>query len=369
MPSVLCPYCLRSQARDELRYRCPPQCAAEPGGLRIFGREDLSSTGSCPHGRRPQARRYCAHCGHPLIREYLDGRHHMIALVGAEGSGKSTLVGVLVHELRHRVGERLGDVAVDLLGEDSRLQYARTLQQPLYGDGRTPAPTRPASTRQEGRHDPLLIALRWHRRRRLPLLAPVVATALLVFYDTAGEDLRTSESAEALNEYLRAASGIVLTLDTAALLAGVEDRGGAGGDPLVALTTVVGHLRELQHVRTPIAVSLTKIDLIQGRDDHFGPASPLRRESRHVRRFDEADSLDVHEEIRAWLASRGLQHLDNTLATTFTQYRYFGLSALGQAPRDGGVITSPGIRPYRVEDPLLWLLDRVGAAPTSGGRA
>jgi GTPase SAR1 family protein len=365
MRSVLCPYCLRSQARDELRYRCAPQCAAEPGGLRTFTRQDLSSTGACPHGRHPQARRYCAHCEHPLIREYIDGRHHMIALVGAEGSGKSTLVGVLVHELRHRVGERLGDVAVDLLGEDSRLQYARALQEPLYGDGRTPAPTRPARTRREGRHDPLMIALRWRRRRPLLLLPPVVTTALLVFYDTAGEDLRTSESAEALNEYLRTASGILLTLDTAALLAGP----GPDGDPLAALHTVIGHLRELQRLTTPIAVSLTKIDLIQGRDDHFGPGSPLRRESRHVRRFDEGDSLDVHEEIRSWLASRGLQHLDNTLATTLTQYRYFGLSALGQAPRDGAVITSPGIRPYRVEDPLLWLLHGVGAAPSSGGRS
>lgn len=365
---VMCPYCFERQGRTDLLYSCFPVCAAESGDVLTFSPADLSAAGHCPHGRRPQARRLCAKCGHDLLREYVDGEHQIITLIGAPGSGKSTFVGVLIHELRGRVGERFGNLAVDLHGEDSRLEYARKLENPLYVRGLTPAPTPPAGARATGRHPPIMFALRWeNRRRRLPLLPPTVTTALLVFYDTAGEDLRNTDSVKFLTDYLAAASGIVLTVDTAAL----ATQTATGRNPLEILEVISEHLREIAphptlRVRKPLAVVLTKIDAVTRQEEHFTPSSPLRRMSRHYGCFDETDSLDVHEDIRAWLKSHDLARLDRTLVTNFAEYRYFGISALGHSPQNGSKIAKAGIRPYRVEDPILWLLSRLGSVPTNG---
>jgi GTPase SAR1 family protein len=365
MALVICPYCFRKQPRNELSYRCPSSCSAEKGGARVFSPAELTADGRCPHQRHPQARRLCAGCGRDLLREYVDGLHHMIALVGAPGAGKSTFVGVLVHELRGPVGDRFGTLALDLLGEDSRMEYSRLLERPLYRDGRMPGPTPAAGARSTGRHDPLMMALRWKSKRRMPLRANAVNTTRLVLYDTAGEDLKSTQSTDRLNDYLAAATGVVMMVDTAALLAGAFD----DVDPLESVQVVTEQLRELAHLQLPVAVVFSKIDIATaGGDDEFGSSSPLRRASRHDGYFDELDSRDVHEEIRAWLASHGLGNLDRTLTATFSDYRYFGVSALGHAPRNGTSVTISQIRPYRVEDPLLWLLTRFGTAPGNGRR-
>ncbi len=54
--------------------------------------------------------------------------------------------------------------------------------------------------------------------------------------------------------------------------------------------------------------------------------------------------------------------------TRFETYRYFGLSALGAPPVDGDHLAPAGVHPYRLEDPMLWLLARFGAIKTMKGK-
>lgn len=349
---VTCPHCFHVGDRDQLHYHCGGRCRQEPGGAVPFPAAQLRS-GRCPHGRPPQARRHCRGCGRPLPREYLDGDRHLVALIGPPACGKSTFVGVLVHELREGSPQRLGGLAADLLGDGSRRRYRELLGDPLYGQGRTPSPTMPTRHAVESaRHDPLLVALRPGSARGSPFRSRPVPSAVLAFYDTAGEDVSSAESVEFLGDYLGAAQGVILMLDAGSLLA----RSGGGPDPADAVQVPLEYLIELGRRRVPVAVVLSKIDLLVATDDEFGPWSPLRRPSRHLRRFDHTDSLDVHEEIRAWLTARGIGALDRTLQASLAHFRYFGLTALGHAPVGGSRIAAGGIRPYRVEDPLLWLL-------------
>ncbi|MDQ3917130.1 MAG: hypothetical protein M3348_01390, partial [Acidobacteriota bacterium] len=54
--------------------------------------------------------------------------------------------------------------------------------------------------------------------------------------------------------------------------------------------------------------------------------------------------------------------LDNFLQHNFHDYSFFGLSALGSQPDAQGRLSS-GVAPFRVEDPLLWILYRLGIVP------
>jgi hypothetical protein len=100
----------------------------------------------------------------------------------------------------------------------------------------------------------------------------------------------------------------------------------------------------------------------------FEPESPLHRTPEHAGHYDEADGVDVHEELRAWLEHWFGPSFDNTVAANFAVYRYFGLSALGAPPRDAVRLAESGVHPYRVEDPMLWLLARFGSIKSVKGR-
>jgi GTPase SAR1 family protein len=367
VPDVTCPFCFTRTKPKSLFMRCAPICGSD--GTE-FAASSLGRDGLCPHGQRPQARRLCPECRRDLLREYVEGDHRMIAMIGDQASGKSTYVGVLVHELQRQVGERFNGLALDLLGEESRGYYERSFGAPLYQQQRTPQPTRARRGQMTKRHDPLMFALRFPRHRRIPGIGGDPRTALTIFYDTAGEDSLRPENMEFLTNYLGAASGVLLVVDAGTLVGASPEASRTGRDPIRPVHVLAEHLRETSRrpralLKMPLAVVITKIDLIR---EDFETTSALRRESRHDGYFDDADSREVHEELRSWLGEQGLLHVDRSIATNFETHRWFGVSALGHAPTGGDDISAAGIRPYRVEDPMLWLLARFGAVKMNGGR-
>ena len=53
----------------------------------------------------------------------------------------------------------------------------------------------------------------------------------------------------------------------------------------------------------------------------------------------------------------------------YSDYRYFGVSALGAEPDyAGGVVAPGGVQPHRVEDPVLWLLSKTRTVPAQHDR-
>ena len=122
--------------------------------------------------------------------------------------------------------------------------------------------------------------------------------------------------------------------------------------------------RSKAKLTVPLAIAITKLDLWS---DSFepSPATPHAKARRSLRR---SRRRDVHEELRAWLEQWFGPSFDNTVAANFTVYRYFGLSALGAPPRDAVRLAESGVHPYRVEDPMLWLLARFGSIKSVKGR-
>ena len=116
-----------------------------------------------------------------------------------------------------------------------------------------------------------------------------------------------------------------------------------------------------EQIGKPIAVVFSKIDALW---HTFGNGSPLRATVPQDGAFDEADSLNVHEEIRHLLRNWEGAQIDMILRNHYPRHRFFGVSALGQPPTADNDVSASGIQPYRVADPLLWLLSEFGAVPS-----
>lgn len=364
--TVSCPYCWHSFKADQLLLYCSEVCAV---GDRLYFTAKESAKGSCPHGRRPLPRRFCpdADCHRALLREYLDNEGRNVAVIGSAAAGKTTYIGVLLHELQGRVAGHFNGMALDLLGDESRRNYRERFADPLFERGEAVRKT--ARLDVGSNLEPLIFSLKIPTRGRF---RNGLQSIISVFYDAAGENVLTAQSMDPLARYLETAGGIVVLIDPlqmpgisrhygAGLPAGTKPR--SGTDQRAVIQRLAELLRESagkrqDKLKVPLAVAITKIDVLR---ESFAADSPLRRMPNHSGHYDEDDGADVHEELRAWLEQWYGPEFDNTVNASFTDYRYFGLTALGAPPRDDVRLATSGVHPYRVEDPMLWLLAQFGS--------
>jgi hypothetical protein len=331
----------------------------------------------CPHGRPSTAARYCpaAECGRRLEYDYITTPSRIIAVVGSSESGKSTYVGVLINELRNRVGAAFNGASVDLVGDASRARYQEVFQDFLYGQGRTLRRT--DSIRALHALEPLMFMLRFPRRGRLSG-RDALTVGMAVFYDTAGEDILDADRRERLGRYLTAADGIVFVVDplqVASVRAAVDGVGSLPGQVQDQVGMLQGLAEVLRHghgrdsatrIRTPLAVVLAKTDALAGL---LPPGTALDRAGQHDGAYDDIDGRQVHDEVRAVLSTwTDGPALINTVQNAFADHRFFALSALGFPPTSTEKLSPQGIHPLRVEDPMLWLLGRFGLVPVRKGR-
>ncbi len=377
MPSITCPYCFARLASERIAFRCAgspgrgPGCAprlderlaaytGSPAAASLppvfeppdAGRRRLSGgarrRADCPECAQSTARRVCPECHNPLPAAYCETPGKIVALVGAKNSGKSTYISVLLHELSHRIGAELG---TSLVACDDRTieRYKRDFHRPLFGDRRLLPATASAVTTPR---DPLVYLLTRTRKKRLRTLD---MSLTLVLFDTAGEDLRSRDVTDLHLRYLAAADAIIFLVDPMELAAGGDDPDNDPINVIARVTELLRSGRDLPHgkrLTVPAAVALTKIDALS-------LDGPLRQNRAMSAALDLDDREAVHEQVRALLYDWQAGELDRFLGHEYTDYGLFGLSALGGVPRDGSVGTG-GIRPYRVEDPLLWLLHQFG---------
>lgn len=368
-PHVRCPWCWQPATPPELHQRCPDACGDQAETFRVRP--------LCPHDREPTAARYCPNpdCGKRLEHDYITTPSRIIAVVGSSESGKSTYVGVLINELRNRVGAAFNGMAVDLVGDASRARYDEVFRNFLYDQGRTLRRT--DSIRALHALEPLMFMLRMPRRSRWSGRDTVTA-GMTVFYDTAGEDILDADRRDRLARYLTAADGVVFVLDplqvsgVRAAVDGVGSLPGRAQDQVGMLQGLAEVLRRGHgqtggtRIRTPLAVVVAKTDALVGL---LPSGTALDRPGPHDGVYDEADGRRVHDEVRAMLTTwTDGPALINTVQNAFADHRFFALSALGFPPTSPEELSPQGIHPLRVEDPMLWLLGRFGLVPVRAGR-
>ncbi|HEV7482899.1 MAG TPA: hypothetical protein VGO13_07355 [Solirubrobacterales bacterium] len=383
--TVLCPYCFEPWSTKLAAFRCTSGDAArcprqpdEPQG-RLRGTEPpLAPRVLQRQGRLGQAfavkrgspvrcecgapaRPVCPSCHSDLPQRFAEAPSRSMGLIGTKAAGKSNFIAVALHELEHRVGPRF-DGSLMLLDDATRDRVDRELMPRLYREGAVLEATRSA---------------RGDATVRAPLVARLTLGAggessqsNLVFFDSAGEDLQSLDVLEREARYITQSHGLILLLDPLQIQAVRDELGGsvelpeASADAYTMLGRVSGLIREARGIPAgkpidaPLAIAVSKFDAVRPLlpEGHAVFALPS-----HDGRFDpqvaRSISAAVRSDLGGWLGER----FDSFVKQEFSEFAYFGVSALGASPVDGRLPN--GVAPLRVEDPVLWMLDAWGAIP------
>jgi hypothetical protein len=399
MPQAPCPFCFQKINTSRLAYQCigraVTRCTKEVDERRVELTGNLIETyptfpAPTERGRVPVCpvcgdaakRRACPACHTALPISFVDSKSPMIGLIGSTGSGKTVMMTVLVKQLRETVARQFGasirlttDATADVAGGTDAYKTAR--EDALFERGALPQRTGQATgieIDEKGnvsgnRRIPLM--LEWQGRKSGAFGRSSVQTTILSFLDTAGEQLNTLEDTYGI-DYIAACDCLIVALDPFSIpgaRAHLRLPEGAvmtsDGTPLQVLERVTEMLRvELgvknkRKIKVPLAAVFTKIDAFYPSMDRGNPImNPPPRQPV----YQEQDGEAVHEQMRALLYEWNAADIDSHLSLNFDTYRYFGISSLGEPPDyASNQAADGGIRPHRVEDPLLWLLSKKGA--------
>lgn len=392
LPSrIVCPYCYHKIDGHRLWYQCngrgspgkagcglvnDPERLRElgineqarpvfpPPGRRLFA----SAKVDCPHCGSPTGGRVCPCCHTPMPANFGDSASPLIAMIGATGTGKTVYLNVLAHELLNGIRRRF-DADVRMSRSTAGVQLQQVFEQSTLF-AQTAAAT-------AGRRDP--VVFEWRQRHSLAGVLDRYRTTFLSFYDTAGEDLTQQGTTHDLT-YLSAADALILLLDPF-MIPHARDQirlpkeairsNESTVDVLNRVTEAlrVSHsVRSSRTIRIPVAVAFAKIDAFF---DVLGPDHPLARRPSDgsLPAYDETGGQVIHENIRALLNDWQADDIDTHLRFNYNTFRYFAVSSLGAQPNYGDrVIDARGVHPFRVDEPLLWLLSLLNVVPRQEAR-
>ncbi len=330
--------------------------------------------------RTSDRKKVCPRCHMNLPHKLASGEltSEILAIVGARNAGKSNFFGVLINALERRYAR---DVGFSMFAQDTfsvhKMQPVSSLElyqtrygSRLFASQPTALNSTPSASNNHDIRIPLIYRVQFPREPWQRLTRPFARLKALdlVIFDAAGEDLQDAVMRQQFARYVAPASGIIFLVDPFALPGlpellqpSVRNRLPKSGDAREVIQGAINlfeqrnRLRADQKVSVPVAVALTKTDMLEGIVD---PHSPILRDSRHVGGFDASDCQDCSEEVQRYLCAWGCSDLARLVGSRFEHHEFFAISALGQMPGDDSRLQT--VSPRRIADPLLWLLWKRG---------
>lgn len=319
-----------------------------------------------PKYLRQLACRKCPHCGYLLPFNIERAKNISIAIVGDIMSGKTHYLASVIHELKERwLPEHKKSVSLTCLTPKVEDVYYRDIMRPVFVNKTAAQPTTVAMTQTSS---PLIYELKFK-----PSSGGDSKRINLLFYDGSGEDYLIPDRFMWFARHVMYASAMIFLVDPLAITEvakqlpshyvppgyfyPVKDRSKAINLTLELFERYHGPQAEKLLHSLPVAITLSKADLFR----YVGSVPPahgflshsLYRDQLNLR---EIDALD--EEIRVLLKKYKERSL-LSLSQRFSVTRFFATSATGCAPDYSGIY--PFIDPCRCLDPILWILDRLGA--------
>lgn len=333
---------------------------------KLFASDDqLVKSAICQCGF-PTKKRVCPHCHNTLPIGFGEAENKIIALIGSRASGKSHYIAVLINELNRKIASQFY-AAFTAVDEQTIQRYRIDFWKKIYAERIEIRKTISAATNLDVRI-PLIYRL---DTKNSGLGRGDIRTTYMVFFDTAGDDLINSETMERITKYIAKSDGIIFLLDPLQIPS-IQDLLRKMNIPLLSEKTTDTDPQEIiiraanlirrengmplnKMIKTPIAFTFSKIDALFPLLDQ---SDGVRYPSSHEGFFDLDDFAEVDGSMRMYLDKWIGPGFDMFIKLHFENHAYFGLSALGSAPRDGKI--EQGVAPHRVADPFLWLLTKLG---------
>lgn len=358
----------------------PPEIRrVEPVPARRFAKRWLNRMWIADDGMSDR-KKVCPRCHMNLPHKLASGelRSEILAIVGARNAGKSNFFGVLINALAGRYAREVG---FSMFAQDtfsvhkmqpvsSRELYQTRYGSRLFSSQPTALNSTPSASNNRDIRIPLIYRVQFPRRPWQRVTRPFARLKALdlVIFDAAGEDLQDTVMRQQFARYIAAASGIIFLVDPFALPGlpellrpSLRNRLPKKGDAREVIQGAINlfeqrnSLRADQKTSVPVAVALTKTDMLEGIVDAH---SPILRDSRHVGGFDTGDCLDCSKEVLRYLCAWGCSDLARLVGSRFEHHQFFAISALGQMPDEDSRLRT--VSPRRIADPLLWLLWKRG---------
>jgi len=386
--TFLCPYCFHTSRIRDVQFRCTNRlCKDVPdqemtryehgAGIPKIGKptfegrtikwvRGMPHSAVCPVCKHTSYKVICPACHNPLPESTLTGEDMIISVVGSRDTGKTHFIAVIINELIERIAPAFDGSFEGF--DDTMNRYEDGFKKQLYGKllrfGMTESSLVDVDN---GAYRPLIFTL---KRRTKGFLKEKIRSYTLVFFDCAGEDLKSEETMNTVNRYIGKSAGIIFLLDplkiptvAAQLDKRVMEHASAvrvhqSDDILGRVSNLVRNdqgLRGNDKIKIPVSVVFSKFDTIE-------PIIPrgctILEPSPHCAEgvFDLSDCHNVNTEVQGLLRTWGAESFLSQLKLNYTSYSCFAVSSLGMNndPNGGGAISRP--HPHRIEDPLLWLL-------------
>lgn len=324
----------------------------------------------CDRCGMESSRFVCPYCHNWLPTEMIANGSQIISVIGAQSSGKTTYITALFDELR-KYGYKMR-LTISPKDESPRDDYRTTvkiqrLRASLFDDlqqlDKTPAGEKPI---------PLIFELTQSKDINKPSKGD--KHIYLVFYDTAGESFENQEEILRTATYLQESTAVILLLDPfsiKALRQDIIDAGYNEGDmksnPAQVVSSLLSYAKSdpkrlAKLKKKPIAVTFSKIDAVvnglEAAGNSYGiQGIDLKRNSSFLKTG--VLDMNITDQISEGLISVCRERWDlaglvSDIFTTFENTHFFGVSSLGGDLRD-----LDKVRPYRVLDPLIWLLTQL----------
>lgn len=384
MSEVVCPYCFESFKPKEVLFRCSNLTGCKTSkdatlsafwgsdqvetpcfnGASQWWRIGAPESANCPNCNHTSYWVACPHCHNRIPKQMVRSKGYIISIIGARSSGKTNYITTLIHELMQR-SESLGNIGVVASNVANRpeyntqARYQRDFFDSVYKRGKCPP--------QTSINDP---------RSRIPLIYEISQRGktplYLVLYDTAGENFADPRNIAANVKFLTQSDACIFLLDTFAIpqvhdrlknklnLPDIELKFDTIVDNVISFFEEGSDSIKKKQYKKPMALVLSKIDAILTNEEAFRDNAiagmTLERNSPFLdgSGVNLADIESVSESIRGALHGWGEDNFINNIENHYTKVRYFGMSALGSMPK-GEIIEN--LRPYRVLDPLVWILN------------
>lgn len=350
--TYMCPTCLEDLRKSDVQVCCDKNIDHVRPNT-IAGKKMKN----CKECDGHYTRLRCSKCG-PTSKEYLpsgfldfDGNIRF-AMVAPSGAGKTCFITVMMEELKRARSLRL---LPQCTGE-TKLIFEKN-RKLLYDEHDTPETTTP------GVVTPMIWKI-LDPKRGNKTTTPAYS---MTIFDGAGEDLEKDRMDPTICRYLSKAKCIFLLLDPVQIetvrrnMTNEQINSASSGQgksvknivgPLVEFIQEQTHTKVKQKINIPLAVIFCKIDVVKEKFESALTLQPSGHVNNGKFMISEADT--VHNEIKGWLESQGEYELTDLLDSSFTNWRYFGVSAFGQPPVKGAGLND--IQPLRILDPLIWAM-------------